>query len=155
MIDAGWFAPEKGEWGRGARRLIPSRKLFPNGIAATAAAIRERGLIPGLWFEMEVAGRNSEAFKSMTDHQLKRDGLPITANNRRFWDMRDPAAIDYLDRKVVGLLREANFGYVKVDYNETIGIGADGTESLGEPCASTWWECRDSFSICAKHCPTS
>lgn len=131
VIDAGWFAPEKGPWGGSQGDWIPSKKLFPDGIAATAAAIRERGLIPGLWFEMETSCRDSKAFQ-MVGHQLKRDGIPVEVGGRRFWDMRDPFVVDYLDRKVVGLLRDSGFGYVKVDYNETIGIGADGTESLGE-----------------------
>ena len=37
-----------------------------------------------------------------------------------------------LREKVISRLREAGFGYIKVDYNETIGIGVDGAESLGE-----------------------
>jgi alpha-galactosidase len=37
-----------------------------------------------------------------------------------------------LFEKVILFLRETGFGYIKVDYNETIGIGVDGAESLGE-----------------------
>ena len=33
---------------------------------------------------------------------------------------------------MIGLLKECGFGYLKIDYNETIGIGCDGAESLGE-----------------------
>jgi len=33
---------------------------------------------------------------------------------------------------VIGTLREGGFGYLKIDYNETLGIGADGAESPGE-----------------------
>ena len=88
-------------------------------------------MIPGIWFEWEVAGSNSAAFK-LADRMLKRDGVPITCGERRFWNLGDPGAINYLSEKVIGLLVECGFGYMKIDYNETIGIGCDGAESLGE-----------------------
>jgi alpha-galactosidase len=46
--------------------------------------------------------------------------------------MRDKWCADYLDEKVVKILRESGYGYLKVDYNENIGVGCDGAESLGE-----------------------
>jgi alpha-galactosidase len=67
----------------------------------------------------------------MVDHLLQRDGLPITVRSRRFWNLNDPFAIDYLAERVIGLLERCGFGYLKVDYNETIGIGCEGAESLG------------------------
>ena len=38
----------------------------------------------------------------------------------------------YLSEKVIETLKKYKFGYLKIDYNETIGIGCDGAESLGE-----------------------
>jgi len=63
---------------------------------------------------------------------LKRDGLPITTSPRGFWDFRDPWVHAYLSERVIDLLETSGFGYLKVDYNDTIGIGCDGAESLGE-----------------------
>jgi alpha-galactosidase len=42
--------------------------------------------------------------------------------------------MDYLTEKVIDLLESCGFGYLKVDYNETIGLGCEngGAESLGE-----------------------
>jgi alpha-galactosidase len=105
--------------------------LFPQGLEAAAAAIRGRGLVPGLWFEMETVGENSTAF-SFVDHMLKRDGIPITVRGRHFWDLNDPWVVDYLSEKVIGLLERCGFGYLKVDYNETLGLGCDHPDSLGE-----------------------
>ena len=132
VIDAGWYErrPDKppgnfhGDW-------LPGSIPFPEGLEATAAAIRERGLIPGLWFEMENVGQHSTAF-GLTDHLLRRDGATFTVGERRFWDLTDPFAIDYLSERVTGLLARCGFGYLKVDYNETLGIGVDHPDSLGE-----------------------
>jgi alpha-galactosidase len=131
VIDGGWSdrnnpkdPQENGDWN-------VNRNSFPGGLAATAAAIRERGLIPGIWFEFEVATKGSDAF-ALTDHQLHRDGRVLQVGSRHFWDFRDPFTFDYLAEKVTRLLRDNGFGYLKVDYNETIGIGVDGAESPGE-----------------------
>lgn len=131
VIDAGWYRPGAASWDGAHGDWVPGELLFPQGLEATAEAIRERGQIPGLWFEMETVGENSTAF-SFVDHMLKRDGFPVTVRGRHFWDLNDPWAVDYLSEKVIGLLERCGFGYLKVDYNETIGLGCDDPDSIGE-----------------------
>ncbi|RYD67919.1 MAG: alpha-galactosidase [Verrucomicrobiaceae bacterium] len=131
VIDAGWYKAADTDWSSGHGDWNPSEALFPNGLKATADAIRERGLIPGLWFEMETVGSQSAAFK-VGAHFITRDGIPVTVRERRFWDLNDPAAIDYLAEKVIDLLGNCGFGYLKVDYNETAGLGCDHPDSQGE-----------------------
>lgn len=131
VIDAGWYKQPRTDWSSGHGDWIPSDALFPNGLKATAEAIRERGLIPGLWFEMETVGSQSAAFKA-GKHFIERDGIPITVRERRFWDMNDPEAIAFLTEKVIDQLEHCGFGYLKVDYNETAGIGCDHPDSQGE-----------------------
>jgi alpha-galactosidase len=131
VIDAGWYAPLDGNWSSAQGDWEPNPTIYPQGLAVTAEAIRQRGLIPGIWFEMEVAGTSATAYHQ-TGHLLKRDGQVLTVSGRRFWDMTDPWVVDYLSRRVIGLLRDTGMGYLKVDYNETLGMGVDGAESLGE-----------------------
>ncbi len=130
-IDAGWYADQVNGWGKTIGDWVVNPDMFPHGIREAANMIRAHGMIPGIWFELESVGRLSRAFQ-LTDHLLKRDGYPITVYDRRFWDMEDPWVADYLSEKVIGLLREGGFGYVKIDYNETVGMGCDGPESRGE-----------------------
>ncbi len=132
VIDAGWYKRDGQEWGDAHGDWEPNATLFHNSLKATAQAIRKEGLIPGLWFEMETVGKDSTAFSSALDHLLRRDGQPLQCGSRRFWDFRDPFTVDYLTKKVIHLLRDNGLGYIKVDYNETIGIGCDGAESPGE-----------------------
>jgi len=132
VIDAGWYKSDHTEWGEAHGDWIPSTTLFPQGLKAAAHAIRELGLLPGLWFEMETVGKDSTVFSSAMEHFLQRDGRPLQVGARRFWDFRDPFTVEYLTGKVIHLLRDCGFGYLKVDYNETIGMGCDGAESLGE-----------------------
>jgi alpha-galactosidase len=130
VIDDGWAerpsggVQQNGDW-------IINRKAFPDGLTATTKAIREHGLIPGIWFEFEVCNPGSKAF-DLTDHHLQRDGRVLQVGSRRYWDFRDPFTFDYLTKKVIHLLRDNGLGYLKVDYNDTIGFGVDGAESAGE-----------------------
>lgn len=131
VIDAGWYKTDGTEWGLSHGDWIPNGGLFPDGLEGIAREIRRRGLVPGLWFEMETCGRDSTAF-SLVDHLLRRDGIPVTVGARRFWDLNDPWVVDYLTERVIGLLKRCGFGYLKVDYNETLGIGCDDPDSPGE-----------------------
>lgn len=131
VIDAGWYAREDGSWEANMGDWDINKALFPGGFTATVDAIRAAGMRPGLWFEAEVCGRDAKAYHQ-TGHLLKRFGTPITVGDRRFWDMRDGWVKSYLEERVIGLLRQYAFDYVKIDYNESIGVGCDGAESLGE-----------------------
>ena len=131
VVDAGWYcggadnaSGAHGDW-------IPRQSAFPYGLAATAAMIRQHGFVPGLWFEAETCAAGSVAF-SLVDHLLKRDGIPITVGERRFWDLNDPFVVDHLTERMTDLLEQCGIGYLKIDYNETIGFGCDGAESMGE-----------------------
>ena len=131
VIDAGWYASKDKGWEANMGDWEINEALFPGGFTAAVNAIRAAGLKPGLWFEAEVCGRDAKAY-AMTDHLLKRNGYPITVGTRRFWDMRDGWVQATLEDRVIGLLKRYGFDYVKIDYNDSIGIGCDGVESLGE-----------------------
>ena len=131
VIDAGWYAPPDGSWMGSHGDWIPCPAHFPDGLKAATDAIRNEGLIPGLWFEMENCGSFSALWNN-SELLLKRDGKVLSSGGTRFLDCRLPATRDYLRERVIGLLRQCGFGYLKVDYNETIGLGVDGAESPGE-----------------------
>lgn len=131
VIDCGWYKEANVPWDISMGDYEVSGELFPQGLSATVEAIKEAGMIPGIWFEIETVGRAAKAYQE-TDHLLKRDGKVLTTYFRRFWDMTDPWVLDYLEKRVIKTLNQYGFGYMKVDYNETIGIGCDGAESLGE-----------------------
>ncbi len=131
VIDAGWFKTEGTEWHTAQGDWEPNREMFPDGMGKTADRIRERGLIPGVWFEFEVCGPQGRAFYEHEKNHLTLDGIPI-CSNRRFWNLCDPEAVAYLEEKVVQMLKRNRFGYIKVDYNETIGLGCDHPDSPGE-----------------------
>lgn len=131
VIDAGWYGKETGGWSDCGGDWIPNRAIFPQGMKATADLIRQAGMKPGLWFEPETCARDADIFQQ-EDMLLHRNGTVIDTDNRRFLDMRKPEVQDYLSQRVIGLLRESGFDYIKVDYNDCIGVGCDDPDGLGE-----------------------
>ena len=132
VMDAGWYAKGDGGWSDCGGDWEPNvERLFPQGLKATADAIRSAGMKPGIWFEPETCAPGSDIFKQ-EDMLLKRRGVVIDTDNRRFLDMRREEVQSYLRERVTGLLQRCGFEYIKVDYNDCIGVGCDDPDSLGE-----------------------
>ncbi|MDV4149393.1 alpha-galactosidase [Clostridium sp. AL.422] len=131
VIDCGWFKEDGIPWDISMGDYEVSKSLFPEGLDKTVKVIKDADMIPGIWFEIENVGSASKAYK-MEDYLLHKDGKVLTSYFRRFWDMKNPWVENYLTDRVIGTLNKYGFGYMKIDYNETIGIGCEGAESLGE-----------------------
>jgi alpha-galactosidase len=131
VIDAGWSADKENGWDTTVGDWIVSPELFPQGLDKTVRMIEDAGMLPGIWFEFENCCLKAKSYENH-EYLLKRNGKVITSGVRRFWDMCDPWVNDYLYEKVILMLKKYGFKYLKVDYNETIGVGCDGNESLGE-----------------------
>lgn len=130
VIDSGWYGHCE-YWWESIGDWDVNEQRFPGGMKPIADYIRSRGMIPGLWFEMESLAPRSEHY-DYREHLVRKDGVPLTVGGKRFWDMEDPWVIEYLSQKVICLLKDCGFGYLKVDYNDTMGMGCDGAESPGE-----------------------
>ncbi len=132
VIDAGWSVGCYGGQGGNGEWEI-NTEIFPD-MKKMCEEIRSMGMIPGIWFEFEVTTDGAEHYKDKYDDMhLTRNSYVINIGGwRSYWDFRKPEVIEYLTEKVIGLLKDNGFGYIKVDYNANAGLGCDGAESLGE-----------------------
>ena len=131
VIDAGWYREKGIPWDLDMGDYNVSPELFPEGLDKTVEVIKAHNMKPGIWFEIYNVGEKARAYQ-MEEYLLHRDGKVLTTTMRRFWDMRQQWVQDYLSEKVIGTLKKYGFEYMKMDYNESIGLGCDGAESLGE-----------------------
>lgn len=83
VVDCGWYKPDDCGWCNATGDWVPSKTLFPRGVKAVADLIRAQGMVPGIWFEFEVAGRDSRAFQK-EELLLTRDGVPLTTKTAAF-----------------------------------------------------------------------
>lgn len=132
-IDAGWYADgywwdEVGEW-------QVSRKRFPNGLRPVTDYIRSKGMIPGVWLELEVMGINCPLLKTLCDDSwfFTRHGERVYDRSRYQLDYRNEAVRQFADSVIDRLVNEYGVGYIKMDYNIEPGIGTEqNADSVGE-----------------------
>ncbi|MCE5259452.1 MAG: alpha-galactosidase [Chloroflexi bacterium] len=120
-IDAGWFAPRAGSWGNGLGDWRPSPDRFGElGLEGILRYIKNKGLIPGLWLEMEVCGEDAALAAKPDGWFLLNHGRRIGGGSRWFLNFTNPEVCAYL-QGVIDRLVEMGVGYIKNDYNACIG----------------------------------
>lgn len=132
VIDCGWYAD--GYWWDSVGEWLPSDERFPNGITTVIQYIRDKGLVPGLWLEIEVVGINSPlANKLPDDWFFMRHGKRIIDCDRYHLDFRNPEVRQFADKVIKRLVEDYGVGYIKMDYNITTGIGTEtNADSVGD-----------------------
>lgn len=123
-IDAGWYTDENwwykvGEW-------QPSDTRFPNGLKEVTDYIRKKGMIPGIWLEIEVMGTQCSMVKQADPSWFfQRHGKLAVDRDRYQLDFRNQEVRVYTRSVVERLIREYGIGYFKIDYNINAGIGTE------------------------------
>ena len=132
VIDAGWYAD--GFWGGYVGEWLPSAKRFPNGLEEVTNRIVEKGMVPGVWLELEVMGIKCPlADQVPEDWYFIRHGKKVSDRSRYQLDFRNPAVQKYASDVIDRLVRDYRVGYIKMDYNIEPGIGTEiGADSFGE-----------------------
>lgn len=132
VIDAGWY--DKGFWWNSVGEWLPSRERFPGGIEEVLAYIRKKGMIPGLWLEIEVMGIESPMLERTDDSWFfMRHGKRIYDRSRYQLDFRSPAVRAHATETVRRLVEDYGVGYIKMDYNIEPGIGTErDADSFGD-----------------------
>lgn len=131
-IDAGWYA--KGFWWDWVGEWQESRERFPNGLIEVTDYIRSKGMIPGVWLELEVMGIKCPKVKDVDDSWFfTRHGKRIHDRSRYQLDFRNPAVIEHANEVIDRLIKEYGVGYIKMDYNIEPGIGTEqNADSFGD-----------------------
>lgn len=131
-IDCGWYAD--GDWWDSVGEWKESRRRFPNGVREVTDYIRKKGMIPGVWLELEVMGICCETAKKVPDDWFfVRHGKRVYDRSRYQLDYRNPAVRDYADQVIDRLVRDYGVGYIKMDYNIEPGIGTElNADSVGD-----------------------
>jgi len=131
-IDAGWYSP--GYWWDNVGEWHESKERFPKGLKEITDYIRSKGLIPGVWLELEVMGiKCTKASQVPEDWFFVRHGKKIYDRSRYQLDFRNPQVSAYANEVIDRLVSEYGVGYIKMDYNIEPGIGTElYADSIGE-----------------------
>ena len=89
-VDCGWYAD--GPWWDYVGEWLPSKERFPNGLEEVMDYIRGKGMIPGVWLEIEVMGlKCPKADRVPDDWYFIRHGKKVSDRSRYQLDFRNPA----------------------------------------------------------------
>ena len=132
VIDAGWYS--EGFWWDNVGEWKPAPGRFPEGLMWLMDYIRSKGMIPGVWLEIEVMGINCELAKKLPDDWFFcRHGKRVYDRSRYQLDFRNPEVRKFADGIIDRFVNEYHVGYIKMDYNIEPGIGTEiDADSFGD-----------------------
>lgn len=126
VVDAGWFAAASETWWTSVGEWKESPDRFPGGFTEIMDAIRDKGMIPGLWLEIEVVGTTSPVAAALPDSWFfRRNGQRIIDHGRYQLDFRNPEVRTHAHGIVDRVIADYGVGYIKNDYNINAGPGTD------------------------------
>ncbi len=114
MVDAGWYGDGTLNWFEAVGDWEENPKSGPAGrLSELSARVRELGMIFGLWFEPERAGKQSRAYAEHPE-------LFFEGKYGTFLDFAKPEAVDYILGAVSAVIDRYHLGWVKFDFNENL-----------------------------------
>lgn len=129
-IDCGWYSA--GPWWETVGEWLPSEERFPktaqcpNGLESLLSYIKSKGMIPGLWLELEVMGIKCPLAEQLPDDWFfMRHGKRVIEKSRYQLDFRNQEVRAFANSVVARLVEQYGVGYIKLDYNIEPGVGTD------------------------------
>ena len=131
-MDAGWYAD--GTWWETVGEWLPCEWRFKNGIKEVFDYIRAKGMVPGIWLEIEVMGIGCPLAKVFPDECFfTKHGKRIIDHGRYQLDFRNQQVRDFATSVFDRIVSEYGVGYIKMDYNVEAGPGTEfEADSLGD-----------------------
>ena len=115
MVDAGWFGTDfwrddVGDW------LENTTSGTKGRLKELSDHVRNCGMIFGLWFEPERAGKNCHTAKKYPEYYI----------NGTFFDFANDKAREYMLGEISRNIERYNIGWIKFDFNDSIPFDESG-----------------------------
>ena len=134
VIDAGWYAETGKPWWSEVGEWMPSKTRWePGGLTAVLEMIRQKGMIPGLWLEIERVGIHSPLASKPDAWFFTRHGKRVVISDSYQLDFSNPEVRKFADEVIDRVVGQYKVGYIKMDYNIQSGLGSErGEVSAGQ-----------------------
>lgn len=120
-LDAGWFGRPNAHWHdvRGDWDTVNATR-FPSGVEALSACAHARGLLFGLWCELEGLGREARLGHDHPEFTATRDGAVLG-----YICFGSPTVQEWAYRTLSRLAEACNCDWIKLDFNVDPGAGCN------------------------------
>lgn len=120
IIDSGWYGKQvtHGSWGI-AGDWHPNAWLG-KGLQETREYVRSKGMLFGLYAEMETIGFDSDLYANHPDWALMRDGKCVTGwqrDKRGLLDLSKPEVAEWMEEEIARLIQEYDLDLFRLDAN--------------------------------------
>ncbi|MEN6536988.1 MAG: alpha-galactosidase [Bryobacteraceae bacterium] len=122
LIDAGWFGPDPNRWGANVGDWHAGSWL-PNDITPVREYTRKKGMLFGLWVEIESSGAASELRKKHPEWSMTRNGRPV-ANGRQL-DLTKPEVAAWVESEIARIIQKYDLDMFRIDYNHSVEEGGN------------------------------
>jgi alpha-galactosidase len=122
VIDAGWYGPEPNRWDANVGDWYAGAWL-PHDVTPIREHARQRGLLFGLWVEIESIGSASNLLRQHPDWVLTRDGKPVAGG--RQLDVSNPAVAAWMESEISRIIKKYDLDLFRLDYNTTVEEGGN------------------------------
>jgi alpha-galactosidase len=122
LIDAGWYGPEPNRWGQNVGDWYAGAWL-PNDLMPVREYARKKGLLFGLWVEIEGIGSASKLRREHPDWITKRNGQPVGGG--RQLDLANPEAAKWAESEIARVIRKYDLDMFRIDYNTSVEEGGN------------------------------
>ena len=116
-IDAGWYGDVGSQW----PQLVGDWKVgsrLPHGLEPIFDYARKKGLLCGLWVDIERIGLNSELRKKHPDWVIQLHG---SSADRTALDFTNPEVVKFAEDTLASLIERYKLDVFRLDYNTDIG----------------------------------
>jgi alpha-galactosidase len=134
VIDAGWYGREPNRWARNVGDWHAGPWL-PNDLQPIIEHAHQKGLLFGLWVEIESIGANSRLLEEHPDWVLTRHGQPVSGG--RHLDVAKPEVAAWMEAELVRIISTYRLDHFRLDYNTLAQEG--GTRIYGGFFENTLW----------------
>jgi alpha-galactosidase len=137
-VDAGWYSDVNTDWYQTAGDWKTGSRL-PHGLEPVFDYARGRGLLCGLWVDLERIGLNSQLKKQHPDWVVTQHG---SSDENSALDFTKPEVVKYAEDTLAGLIDRYKLDVFRLDYNTGLGRGGMQDEVDGY-VENTYWRHYD------------
>lgn len=126
VLDDGWFGSRRDDTS-GLGDWLVAPEVWPEGLDPLIAAVKQRGMQFGLWFEGEMVNPDSDLYRAHPDWILKvGDRVPPAGRRQHVLDFTNPEAFSFILEAVAAILERHEIDYIKWDHNKYLLEPASG-----------------------------
>lgn len=122
VVDAGWFGHGDNQWGKAVGDWQAGPWL-PNDLDPIVEHAHQRGMLFGLWGEIESIGADSRLRREHPEWVMTRDGGPVAGG--RALDVANPAVAAWMEREIERLIARYGLDLFRLDYNTRVFEGGN------------------------------